>query len=157
MIQGNILPPIEAVLNGISSCLLLVGLWAVKTRRYPLHRNVMWMAMITSASFLTCYLIYHFGFHLHQKYYGEYPGIYFPILFTHTILAVFVLPLVLVTVGRALKAQKEDPEFRSPQVTARFARHRKIARWTFPIWLYVSVTGVMIYWMLYQMPQAPLP
>jgi len=153
MIDGSMLPPIEAVLNGTSSVLLIISLWAVLNRRYHLHRRLMWIAIVTSAAFLTCYLLYHFKFNLHQKYHGAYRSLYFPILITHTILAISVLPLVLITVARALRAQKEDPQLVSPEISAKFARHRRIARWTFPIWFYVSVTGVVIYWMLYQLPQ----
>jgi uncharacterized membrane protein YozB (DUF420 family) len=112
-------------------------------------------AIFTSAAFLTTYLIYHFVFNLHTHYAG--PKIfywpYLVILLTHTVLAMAVLPLVLMTTFQALRAQKEDPTLSSPELSARFARHRKIARWTFPIWLYVSVTGVIVYLILYQLPK----
>jgi uncharacterized membrane protein YozB (DUF420 family) len=152
MIQGSDLPVVNATLNSTSTVLLLAGYWAVRTRRFILHRNLMYAAICTSALFLVSYLIYHFGFQLTKRYDGAFRSIYFTILISHTILAMSVLPLVLITAAKALQGQKGDPQLMSPELRERFAKHRRIARWTFPIWLYVSITGVVIYWMLYQLP-----
>ena len=154
MIQGTDLPVVNAVLNSASTVLLLCGYVAVRVRRFKLHRGLMFAAIGASAAFLISYLIYHFVFHLHTPYAGppQFRSAYFWLLGTHTILAIGVLPLVIATTLRALRAQKEDPELISPELRLKFAKHRKIARWTFPIWLYVSVTGVVIYWILYQLP-----
>lgn len=151
MIQGSDLPTLNAMFNATSAILLLFAFWAVKARKFVLHRNLMYAALACSAAFLTSYLIYHFGVHRTKSYGGPYRPFYLVILISHTVLATLVLPLVLATVGRALRGQRDDPRLMASGVTERFARHRSIARWTFPIWLYVSVTGVVIYWMLYQM------
>jgi len=147
------LPTLNAILNAASTCLLLAAYRAVRGRRLMLHRNLMFAAIGTSAAFLTSYLIYHFGVQLTRSYEGPWRELYLGILLSHTALAIGVLPLVLVTVARALKAQQGDAALASPEVAARFARHRSIARWTFPIWLYVSITGVIVYLMLYQLPR----
>jgi uncharacterized membrane protein YozB (DUF420 family) len=131
------LPAVNATLNGISGVLLLTGYMLIRARRIELHRRVMISAFITSSLFLVCYVVYH-------AQVGSVPftrqgfvrPLYFTILITHVTLAAAVLPLSLVTLSRGLKA--------------RYARHRAIARWTFPIWLYVSVTGVLVYVLLYQ-------
>lgn len=144
------LSTVNAVLNATSAFFLVGGYWAVRTHRWILHRKFMLAAITTSALFLVTYLTYHY-LHGSTKYMGEHRELYFTILISHTILAVAVLPLVLVTSARALKAHKADPQFLSTDALVRFSRHRKIARITFPIWLYVSVTGVIVYWMLYRM------
>jgi len=153
MIQGTDLPLLNAVLNSTSAILLLSAYAAVRARRWALHRNLMLAAIATSAAFLASYLTYHFGFQLIKRYEGPVRPLYFFILISHTLLAVSVLPLALMTVARGLRAQKSDPNFSSPELHALFARHRTIARWTFPIWLYVSITGVIVYLMLYQLPR----
>jgi uncharacterized membrane protein YozB (DUF420 family) len=132
------LPTLNAILNGTAAVLLLIGFWLIKNRKIHQHRAVMLTAFGVSVAFLTSYLIYHF-----QARYVPFKGqgpiriVYFTILISHTLLAVTVPVLAIITLNRALKK--------------RFAKHRAIARWTFPIWLYVSVTGVVVYLILYHM------
>lgn len=131
------LPALNAVLNGISACLLGAGWIFIRRREIPRHRACMIAAFVSSALFLTSYLIYHANVgSVPFQGQGVARWIYFAILITHIVLAAAILPLAIVTLSRAL--------------TARFDRHRAIARWTLPIWLYVSVTGVVIYVMLYR-------
>ncbi len=132
------LPTVNASLNGLAAILLSVGYILIRQGRREAHRKVMLAAFATSVLFLICYLVYHFqvGSVRFQKT-GLVRTVYFTILISHTVLAAAVPPLAIVTLSRALKA--------------RFAAHRAIARWTLPIWLYVSVTGVMVYWMLYRL------
>lgn len=144
--QVSDLPTLNAVLNSTSAVLLVAALVAVRCRRLVLHRNLMLSAITVSAFFLVSYLTYHY-LHGHQVYRGTARGLYLLILGTHTILAISVLPLVLITSWLALR--EKSAALTGPDVKARFASHRMIARWTFPIWLYVSVTGVVVYWMLY--------
>ncbi|PYS94891.1 MAG: DUF420 domain-containing protein [Acidobacteria bacterium] len=130
------LPALNAVLNGTSAVLLAAGYVLIRQRRIAAHRACMLLALVTSAAFLVSYLTYHY--HVGSVAYrgaGWARPVYFTILITHTILAVAVVPLALVTVTRALRE--------------RFDRHVRIARLTLPIWFYVSVTGVVIYLMLY--------
>ena len=131
------LPALNAVLNGLSGCLLVCGYASIRAKRVPLHRAFMLGAFAVSVIFLTSYLIYHFNQPV-KPYPGEgfWQVFYYIMLFTHVVLAVAVPPLALITLYRALKGQ--------------FDRHRRIARITFPVWLYVSVTGVLVYLMLYQ-------
>jgi putative membrane protein len=134
------LPALNAILNSVSAILLVTGYIFIRQKKINAHRAVMISAFVTSTLFLTSYLIYHFSKELGPtKFQGEgiIRPIYFFILITHTILAVTIVPMVFVTFSRALKK--------------RFAIHRKIARWTLPLWLYVSVTGVIVYLMLYQL------
>ena len=139
------LPALNAVLNGTSAVLLAVGYVLIRQRRIAAHRACMLLALVTSAAFLASYLTYHY--HVGSVAYrgaGWTRPVYFTILITHTVLAVTVVPLALVTVGRALRG--------------RFDRHVRIARLTLPIWFYVSVTGVVIYLMLYGAGRpAPFP
>jgi uncharacterized membrane protein YozB (DUF420 family) len=131
------LPAVNATLNGLSAILLLIGYALIRKGRWRQHRAVMLAALTTSSLFLVSYLVYHA--HIGSKHFpgiGTVRTVYLTILLTHTVLAAAVLPLVLVTLSRAL--------------SARFDRHRAIARITLPIWLYVSVTGVIVYWMLYR-------
>ena len=132
------LPALNAFLNGLSAILLSFGLYFIRRKNITAHRRCMIAAVICSALFLISYLTYHFTVHGITRF--ENPAwfrpIYLTLLLTHTTLAVTVLPLVLVTLTRALKGN--------------FERHKKIARWTWPIWMYVSVTGVLIYFLLYQ-------
>ena len=131
-----ILPVINASLNGLSAVFLLTGYWFIKHGRRDIHRICMSTAFITSIVFLACYLTYHFHERIvHFGGQGLIRYVYFFILTTHTILACIVPVLAIITITRALKGN--------------FEKHRKIARITFPIWLYVSVTGVVVYLMLY--------
>jgi uncharacterized membrane protein YozB (DUF420 family) len=131
------LPAVNATLNATSGILLLVAYVLIRARRIEQHRAVMIAAFVTSSLFLTSYLIYHaqvgsVPFTRH----GFVRPLYFGILITHVTLAVVTLPLAIVTLSRGLKR--------------RYPQHRRIARWTFPIWMYVSVTGVLVYVLLYQ-------
>ena len=137
MIPFSELPSLNAILNSLSAILLITGYIFIRRGKIRFHRICMISAFITSILFLISYLVYHF--HVGSVPFKGQGGIrlvYFTILITHTILATVVVPLALVTLFRAFKE--------------RFDGHRRIARWTFPIWLYVSVTGVVVYWMLYQ-------
>ena len=137
MIDYSTLPAVNAVLNGTAAVLILTGICLIKTGRQRAHRAVMITAFVTSSLFLVSYLTYHA--HIGSKHFpgtGLARTVYFTILLTHTILAAVVVPLVLMTLSRGLKG--------------RFDGHRAIARWTYPVWLYVSVTGVVIYLMLYR-------
>ena len=131
------LPAINASLNALSGVLLVIGYLLMRARRIDLHRRVMIAAFVTSSLFLICYLIYHAQVgSVRFTREGFVRPLYFTILITHVTLAAAVLPLAIVTLTRGLKG--------------RYPRHRAIARWTFPIWLYVSVTGVLVYVLLYQ-------
>lgn len=138
MIPVTSLPHLNALLNSVSAVLLLAGYFFVRRRRLAAHRRCMLAALGSSALFLASYLIYHFSVGS-VRFQGQgWPRtVYFAVLVSHTVLATAIAPLVLVTVTRALRR--------------RFDRHRAIARWTLPLWLYVSVTGVVVYWMLYRM------
>ena len=134
--QYAIFPVINASLNGVSAVLLLVGRWFISKGRVASHRATMITAVITSTLFLISYLYYHA--HVGSVRFqgtGWSRPVYFTILISHVILAAAIVPLVIITLIRALRE--------------RFDRHRAIARWTFPLWLYVSVTGVLVYFMLY--------
>jgi uncharacterized membrane protein YozB (DUF420 family) len=137
------LPAINASLNALSTVFLTLGYIFIKQRKQDAHRNCMVAAFITSVIFLACYLTYHFSVTVVTKFQGHgiVRPIYFFILITHIILAVVIVPLVLVTLNRALKQ--------------RWEAHKKISRWTWPLWMYVSVTGVIVYMMLYQWFPAP--
>jgi putative membrane protein len=138
MITLRDLPAINATLNATAAVLLVWGYILIRRRRIASHRKVMLAAFATSTVFLCCYLIYHFNVgSVRFPRTGAIRTVYLSILTTHTILAAAVPPLAIITLNRALRE--------------RYDRHRKIARWTLPVWLYVSVTGVVVYWMLYQM------
>jgi uncharacterized membrane protein YozB (DUF420 family) len=134
----NDLPTLNAVLNGLSASFLLCGYLLIRRGRREAHRRAMLAALACSALFLTSYLVYHAQVGS-VRFQGQGPlrTLYFTILVSHTVLAVVIVPLVAVTVTLALRG--------------RFARHRGIARWTLPLWGYVSVTGVVVYWMLYRL------
>ena len=135
--QYAMFPAINATLNGTSAVLLLTGRWFIAQKKIAAHRASMITALVTSSAFLACYLYYHAHVgSVHFPGTGIWRTVYFAILISHTILAATVVPLILITLSRALKN--------------RFPQHRAIARWTFPIWLYVSITGVIVYVMLYQ-------
>ena len=135
--QYAIYPVINASLNGASAVFLLTGHSMIKRGRMAAHRMLMLTAICTSSLFLASYLYYHWhvGSVRFQGQGWSRPA-YFSILISHTILAAAIVPLVIITLSRALRE--------------RFDRHRAIARWTYPLWLYVSVTGVVIYFMLYR-------
>jgi uncharacterized membrane protein YozB (DUF420 family) len=134
----SIFPALNATLNGASAVLITTGHAFIKRQSVRLHRACMVAAVITSGLFLTSYLYYHAHVgSVHFPGQGWVRGLYFAILISHTILAAAVPPLVIVTLVLALRE--------------RFDRHRRLARWTYPIWLYVSVTGVIVYLMLYQL------
>jgi putative membrane protein len=141
MIQLHDLPKLNACLNALSAVWLISGLVFIRRGRVSEHRFCMLAAVVTSMLFLTSYIVYHaqVGTTRFQTQ-GWVRHLYLLILGTHTILAVLVVPLVLITLRRALGR--------------RFDRHRRMARITWPIWVYVSVTGVVIYWMLYHIDPA---
>lgn len=131
-----LLPTVNAVLNASAALAMLAGYVAIRRRRVGIHRRCMLTAVTLSVLFLASYLVYHAQ--AGSRPYGGAGwtrGVYLGILLTHTVLAAAIVPLVGTTLHRALRAE--------------FVRHRRIARWTFPLWLYVSVTGVVVYWMLY--------
>src|SRR3954471_18142337 len=137
MLSVHDLPAVNATLNALSGVLLLVAYVLIRNRRIDRHRQVMIAAFATSSLFLVCYVVYHAQVgSVRFPRQGLVRPLYFTILITHVTLAAAVLPLAIVTLSRGLKA--------------RYARHRHIARWTLPIWIYVSVTGVLVYVLLYQ-------
>ena len=132
------LPALNATLNAISAVLLITGYVFIRRKNWRMHRASMIAALVMSALFLTSYLIYHAQVgSVPFKGTGWIRTVYFVVLIPHIILAAGMVPPVLITVSRGL--------------SARYDKHRKIARWTLPIWLYVSVTGVIVYLMLYKM------
>ena len=134
----SFLPTFNAMLNATSGILIVIGFIMIRRRRIAAHRACMLGAVTCSALFLISYVVYHVGFGAGVTRFtgsGWVRTAYHTILISHTILAVTVLPFVIVTLKRALGGD--------------FMRHRRIARWTFPMWLYVSVTGVIVYLMLY--------
>ena len=134
---------LNAILNGSSAVLLTVGYAAIRAGKSAVHKALMVSAFLVSTAFLISYLIYHYRVG-HGPFAGQgwIRAVYFTILISHTILAVVIVPMILVTLRRAW--------------LERFDKHRVIARWTLPLWLYVSVTGVIVYFMLYQI-YAPRP
>lgn len=132
------MPALNAFLNGTGFALLLAGFFFIKRGKITAHKSCMIAAFTISILFLISYLIYHYQVgSVRFTREGWIRPLYFTILISHTILAIAVPPLAVITLFRALKK--------------RFPKHKKIARWTLPIWMYVSITGVVIYWMLYQM------
>ena len=132
------LPALNATLNGSSAILVVIGWILIKRGHRTAHRNVMLAACGTSLLFLISYLIYHAQVgSVRFTRQGPIRTVYFIILLTHTVLAAVIVPMVLITLSRGLKG--------------RYDRHRRIARWTLPVWLYVSVTGVIVYLMLYRL------
>lgn len=135
-------PWINASLNGVSAALLAIGYLCIRNGRWRAHAFFMISALITSAAFLSCYLTYHYirvrhGIGITRFPESKWKPLYLAILGSHSILAIVILPLVLITLSRALHR--------------RWSLHRWIARITLPLWFYVSVTGVVVYWMLYQL------
>ena len=139
------LPSVNAALNALSAAWLTAGYVFIKRGQRIAHRNCMVSALITSVLFLVSYLTYHFTVRTVTRFLEPawFRPIYLVILLTHTVLAVVIVPLVFITVIRAGRQQ--------------FDRHKAIARWTWPLWMYVSVTGVLIYLLLYQIFPARQP
>jgi uncharacterized membrane protein YozB (DUF420 family) len=136
------LPAVNASLNGLSAVFLALGFFFIKQGKKIAHRNCMISALAASAIFLACYVTYHtwLALVLHQgptrfERPEWFRPIYLAILITHTLLAMAIVPMIFITLSRALKE--------------RYQWHKRIARWTWPLWMYVSVTGVLIYWLLY--------
>jgi uncharacterized membrane protein YozB (DUF420 family) len=136
--QYAMFPVIDATMNGTSAVLLLIGRGYIKRGQMVAHRAVMLAALVSSSIFLGCYLYYHYHVgSVHFQGQGIWRPIYFTILISHVILAAVIVPMIIITLNRGLRE--------------RFDRHRAIARWTFPLWMYVSVTGVIVYVMLYHL------
>ena len=136
-VDYSIFPVIDATLNGVTAVLLAIGHSLIKRGSMAKHRAVMITAFLTSTVFLACYLYYHAHVgSVHFRGQGWPRMLYFTILISHTVLAAVVVPMILITLTFGLRSQ--------------FDRHRIIARWTYPIWMYVSVTGVIVYLMLYK-------
>jgi putative membrane protein len=137
-IDYSIFPALDATLNGTTAILLAVGHNFIKRGAVAKHRMTMIAAFVTSSIFLGCYLYYHLHVgSVHFRGRGWSRPVYFTLLISHTILAAALVPLVLTTLTLGLRS--------------RFERHRAVARWTYPIWMYVSVTGVIVYLMLYKL------
>jgi uncharacterized membrane protein YozB (DUF420 family) len=134
---ASALPGFNASLNGLSAALLALGYAFVRAGKIRAHRTCMLGAFLVSTLFLVSYVAYHASFGS-RAFAGQgwIRWVYFPLLISHIALAAAIVPLALVTIYRALRGE--------------VARHRRLARWTFPLWLYVSVTGVMVYWLLYR-------
>ncbi|GIW80777.1 MAG: hypothetical protein KatS3mg105_2584 [Gemmatales bacterium] len=141
MITPENLPGVNAVLNTTSALLIVAGFIAIRRRRVGVHKTCMLSAFVVSSAFLASYLYYHFVVrHGTPTYFtgqGWLRPLYFAILISHTILAIVTAPLVLYSIFLGLMGK--------------WQRHKRIARWTLPLWLYVSVTGVLVYWMLYRL------
>jgi uncharacterized membrane protein YozB (DUF420 family) len=138
LISAAELPTVNAALNSLSGAFLALGFIFIKSQNIKAHKACMLSAFASSSLFLISYLVYHYQVgSVPFKGQGPIRILYFTILLTHTILAVVVVPMALITLFRALKEN--------------FPAHRRVARWTFPIWLYVSVTGVLVYVMLYRL------
>jgi uncharacterized membrane protein YozB (DUF420 family) len=138
-VSPTFFPALNAFLNGSSAVLIGTGYYFIKSGRRNAHKRMMIAAFVTSTLFLISYLYYHLVLRAgvtHFQGQGMWRPVYFSILISHTFLAAVVVPFILITLYRAL--------------SGKFARHRAIARYTFPIWMYVSVTGVVIYVMLYK-------
>jgi uncharacterized membrane protein YozB (DUF420 family) len=138
MFDYSTLPAVNATLNATSGIFLFTGYLLIKKRQINAHRNAMLAAFVSSMLFLTSYLVYHY--HTGSR---PFPGtgtirlVYFMILISHVLLAIAILPLAISTLTKGLRGQ--------------YTRHKRVAKWTFPLWMYVSVTGVVVYVMLYQM------
>ena len=138
MLPLTLLPTLNAILNALSAILLVSGYLFIRRRKIAAHKRCMIAAVVTSSLFLVSYLTYHYQIgSKHFEGQGPVRTVYFSILLSHTALAITIVPLVLMTLRRALKGN--------------FERHAHLARRTLPLWLYVSVTGVVVYWMLYRL------
>jgi putative membrane protein len=134
---------LNATLNGTSAILLAGGYTAIRQGKISLHKRFMISAFVVSCAFLISYLIFHYRVgHVPFQGQGWIRPVYFVLLASHTILAIVIVPMILITLRRAF--------------TERFDKHRALARWTLPLWFYVCVTGVIVYWMVYQM-YPPVP
>jgi putative membrane protein len=141
MLSIDQLPTLNAALNGASALLLVCGYRFIRRREITAHRACMLAAFGVSTLFLISYLTYHYQVgSVRFPGSGWLRGLYLTVLLSHTLLAALVPPLAIVTLWRA--------------VAERFDKHRRLARWTLPIWLYVSITGVIVYWMLYHLAGA---
>ena len=134
-IDVSALPVVNSILNSITTILLILAFIAIKNKNIDLHKKLNLSAFTTSSMFLITYVIYHWFKAGPKTYEGEFTVVYYTILISHILLAIVILPMALITLYRGWKNQIE--------------KHRKIAKITFPLWLYVSVTGVIIYFMLY--------
>jgi uncharacterized membrane protein YozB (DUF420 family) len=137
-VLATVLPAVNAALNALSASLVVTGYLCIRRGKVAAHRRCMLSAFGASTLFLVGYLLLRSMVGM-TRFTGEgwIRPVYFAILFSHTVLAAAIVPMVLLTLGRALRGD--------------FTRHRRIARWTLPLWLYVSVTGVLIYWLLYHL------
>lgn len=129
----HVFPAISAIINSLVAVLLLAGLVSIKQRKYTLHKNIMMGALICSVLFLVSYVLYHFTT-IEATYGGDLGAVYYPLLFTHIVLAGVSLPFILFTVYRGL--------------TGEYAKHKKLTRIVWPVWFYVSVSGVIVYFMI---------
>jgi putative membrane protein len=138
MTSYHALAPLNSILNSLAAMLLFAGFYCIRRRRIHAHRACMIAACAVSTAFLISYCIYHYEVgDVHFQGHGLIRPVYFTILISHIGLALVIVPLVLITLTRALRGD--------------FQRHRRIARWTWPIWIYVSITGVVVYLMCYQL------
>jgi len=138
MTLTEVLPSVNAAMNATSAFALFTGYWAIKSKRTSLHWMCMAVAFAASTVFFAGYLTYHALSQVLHHYAGPWRPFYLALLTSHSILAVVALPLILRTIWLSA-------------IRKRYAAHRRIAVWTFPIWAYVSVTGVLVYWMLYRL------
>jgi uncharacterized membrane protein YozB (DUF420 family) len=138
MFDYTVLPTVNAALNATSGIFLLIGYVLIRRRQITAHRNAMLGAFVTSSAFLVSYVIYHANAGS-RPFTGQGPvrALYFAILISHVVLAAAILPMAISTLWRGLRG--------------RYADHKRIAKWTFPTWMYVSITGVIVYVMLYRM------
>lgn len=139
---NEVLPAINATLNGIATVLLIIGFILIKKKKISAHRNVMWAAFAVSSAFLANYLYYHFNFDSKPfRGQGSIRYFYFSILISHIILATLMVPFILRLLWLGVKNKVES--------------HKRLARWVWPVWIYTSLTGVLIYMMLYQWFDSP--
>jgi putative membrane protein len=142
-------PALNAILNGASAIFVAIGYVMIRSKRVVAHKTCMLAATATSAAFLVSYVTYHYRLYASGQAPMHFPGTggpryaYLTMLTTHTVLAIIIVPLVIISLARALRSN--------------FAAHKRIARWTLPLWAYVSVTGVLIYVVLYQIYAPPHP
>lgn len=135
--NNSILPHLNALLNAVSFVLLLIGFYFIRRRRISAHLASMTAALVVSTLFLISYVVYHYTYgSVRFTGQGLVRPIYFVILITHVVLAAVIVPLILLTLRQVFRGD--------------FSRHRRIARWTYPLWLYVSITGVIVYLLLYR-------
>lgn len=131
----SMLPAVNATLNSFTTLALIIAYLFIRRRNIPAHRRTMLTAFGLSAMFLVSYVLYHCFKSGPKQYTGDWGIIYFPVLISHILLAAIIVPLALITLYRGW--------------TDQHPKHRRLARWTLPLWLYVSLSGVLIYWMLY--------